>query len=82
MAVSNDEIPVIPESARLIVCVEPIAVRPAEAAKMLGISRTKVYELAARDDFGGAFKVGGCTLISVEAMKNWVNDQVRRQGGG
>lgn len=54
---------------------EPIAVRPARAAEMLGISRPKVYELAAREDFNGAFKFGGCTLFSVEALKAWVRAQ-------
>lgn len=54
---------------------EPIAVRPARAAEMLGISRPKVYELAAREDFQGAFKFGGCTLFSVEALREWVRSQ-------
>lgn len=54
---------------------EPIAVRANEAAKMLGVSRPKVYELAAREDFRGTFKFGGCTLFSVEALKEWVRNQ-------
>ena len=54
---------------------EPIAVRASEAAKMLGVSRPKIYELAARDDFHGVFKFGGCTLFSVEAMREWVRMQ-------
>lgn len=48
---------------------EPIAVRSTRAAEMLGVSRPKIYELAAREDFHGAFKFGGCTLFSVEALK-------------
>lgn len=58
---------------------EPIAVRSTTAAKMLDVSRPKVYELAAREDFKGAFKFGGCTLFSVEALKEWVRAQC---GGG
>lgn len=54
---------------------EPITVRSSEAARMLGVSRPKVYELAAREDFHGAFKFGGCTLFSVEALKEWVRMQ-------
>lgn len=81
MTASINEILDVPEDAKLIVCVEPIAVRPAEAAKMLGISRVKAYDLIARADFDGAFKLGGCTLISVEALKNWVNKQARKEGG-
>lgn len=48
-----------------MVCMEPIAVRAGTVAKMLDMSRPKVYELAAREDFHGAFKFGGCTLFSV-----------------
>ena len=59
---------------------EPIAVRSAEAARLLGISRPKVYELASRGDFHGAFKFGGCTLFSVEALKEWVRDQCETGG--
>jgi len=59
---------------------EPIAVRSTEAARMLGVSRPKVYELAAREDFHGAFKFGGCTLFSVEALKEWVRTQCEAGG--
>lgn len=55
--------------------IEPVTVRAAAAAQMLGISRPKLYELAAREDFHGAFKLGGCTLFSVEALKEWVKAQ-------
>lgn len=55
--------------------IKPIAVRSNTAAQMLNISRPKVYELAAREDFHGAFKFGGCTLFSVEAIEEWVRQQ-------
>lgn len=54
---------------------EPIAVRSTRAAEMLGISRPKIYELAAREDFHGAFRFGGCVLFSVEALREWVRAQ-------
>ena len=59
------------------VFIEPIAVRSNTAAQILGVSRPKVYELAACDDFHGAFKLGGCTLFSVEALREWVRNQCR-----
>lgn len=59
---------------------EPIAVRSVEAARLLGVSRPKVYELAAREDFHGAFKFGGCTLFSVEALREWVRAQCSTGG--
>lgn len=57
------------------VVVEPLTVRAKTAAEMLGVSVPKVYELAARDDFHGAFKFGGCTLFSVEALRKWIAAQ-------
>lgn len=71
----NDEIRAVPEGAQLIIAAEPITVRVPEAAKMLGVSEPKIYELTKRADFGGAFKFGGCTLISVEALRDWVRAQ-------
>lgn len=65
----------IPTAEKTTVFIEPIAVRSSTAAQMLGVSRPKVYELAARDDFHGAFKLGGCTLFSVEALREWVRAQ-------
>lgn len=61
---------------------EPIAVRSVEAARLMGVSRPKIYELAAREDFHGAFKFGGCTLFSVEALKEWVRAQCGAEGVG
>ena len=60
------------------VYLEPIAIRANTVAQMLDISRPKVYELAAREDFRGVFKFGGCTLFSVEALKDWVREQCEK----
>lgn len=57
---------------------EPMAVSAAEAARLLGVSRPKVYELLNREDFP-AFKLGGRTLISVDGLRRWVE---RQAGGG
>lgn len=59
---------------------EPLAVRSDDAARLLGVSRPKVYELVAREDFHGAFKFGGCTLFSVEALREWVRSQCKMGG--
>ena len=50
---------------------EPMAVSAVEAARLLGVSKPKVYELMGREDFP-AFKLGGRTLISVEGLRAWV----------
>lgn len=61
--------------------IEPLAVSAAEAARLLGISRPKVYELIAREDFP-AFKLGGRTLISVEGLRRWIKAQAREAVDG
>ena len=53
---------------------EPLAVSAPEAARLLGVSKPKVYELMARGDFP-SFKVGGRTLVSVEGLREWVKKQ-------
>lgn len=58
-----------------VIYIEPVSVRAQVAAQMFGISKPKLYELAARADFHGAFKLGGCTLFSVEYMRRWVREQ-------
>ena len=60
--------------------VEPILVRAAEAARIMGVSKPKIYELAARDDFHGAFKWGGCTMFSVDALREWAQRQAEKGG--
>ena len=53
---------------------EPLAVSPAECARLLGVSRPKVYDLVNRDDFP-SFKLGARTLISVDGLRAWIAKQ-------
>lgn len=55
---------------------EPLAISAPEAARLLGVSKPKVYQLMGREDFP-AFKVGGRTLISVEGLREWVHKQAK-----
>lgn len=50
---------------------QPISVRIAVAAKMLGIGRTKLYELIASGDID-RIKVGKISLIPVRALEDFV----------
>lgn len=52
----------------------PLAVSPAECARLLGVSRPKVYELINRDDFP-SFKLGSRTLVSVDGLRAWIAKQ-------
>ena len=58
--------------------VEPLAVSAAKAAELLGVSRSKVYELLKRDDFP-SFSLGGRTLISVAGLREWVDRQAKKE---
>ena len=53
---------------------EPLAISAIEAARLLGVSKPKIYELMGRADFP-SFKVGGRTLVSVEGLREWVKKQ-------
>lgn len=50
---------------------EPLAVSPAECARLLSVSRPKVYDLINQGGFP-SFKLGSRTLISVEGLRAWV----------
>jgi len=54
-----------------------IAYRPLEAAKMLGIGKSKVYELMARKELP-SIRLGGSLLIPVQALNQWVEDQLKK----
>ena len=54
---------------------EPLAVSAPEAARLLGVSKPKVYDLMGHSDFP-AFKIGGRTLVSVEGLREWVRKQM------
>ena len=55
---------------------EPLAVSAPEAARLLGISKPKVYELMGQEGFP-SFKLGGQTLVSVDGLREWVRNQSR-----
>lgn len=54
----------------------PISVSVKDAARMLGVSPPTVYTLIHREGFP-SFKVGHRTLISVEGLQKWVQEQTR-----
>ncbi|MGF0006494.1 helix-turn-helix domain-containing protein [Eubacteriales bacterium SGI.150] len=53
---------------------EPLAVSAPEAARLLGISKPKVYQLMGQEGFP-SFKLGGRTLVSVDGLREWVRNQ-------
>ncbi len=52
---------------------ERIAMRPKEAAKLLGIGERKLWELTNRGEIPHA-KAGRAVVYSVDALKHWLNN--------
>lgn len=57
---------------------EKLTLKVPEAAKVLDLCESRVYELARTQDFP-AFKCGGRILISAEGLREWVKRQA--EGG-
>ena len=49
----------------------PITVRPAEAARMIGVGKTRLYELIKAGDIR-TFKLGRATLIDVADLRAYL----------
>ena len=58
---------------------ERLLLRPAEAAEMLGVGRSKLYELIA-DGTLPTVRVGQRMRIPVGALRRWVERQVPEAG--
>ena len=54
---------------------DKILLRPSEAAELLGVSRSKVYELLARGVLPRV-RVGLSLRIPVQALRRWVESQI------
>jgi excisionase family DNA binding protein len=59
-----------------------LAYRPAEVAELLGISRSKVYELMhAKNPLPYLRPGGGAVLVPAEALRVWIERQTQEQMG-
>ncbi len=58
---------------------EPITISVSEAARLLGLSRPKVYQIMKESGFP-AFKVGTRTLVPVSGLREWVAQQAESGG--
>ncbi|MBQ9662922.1 MAG: AlpA family phage regulatory protein [Oscillospiraceae bacterium] len=54
-----------------------LAVNTTELAEMMGISRPFCYELINRADFPKSFYVGTKRLHSVDAVREWIANQIK-----
>lgn len=60
---------------------QPLAVAPGEAARLMGIGRTLVYEEIASARLRSA-KIGKRRLITVEAIKDWLKAREAENASG
>lgn len=56
---------------------QKLAVNTTELAEMLGISRPFAYQLINRQDFPKSFYIGSKRLHSVDAVREWIKQQVQ-----
>lgn len=57
-----------------------LAIRPRDAAKMLGIGTRKLWELSHPRGPIPCFKVDSVVLYPVEQLREWIAEQVRNGG--
>ena len=51
--------------------VEPLAVRPKQAAALIGVSLRKFAEMRASGLLPKIYKLGGCSVIRTADLKQW-----------
>ena len=61
--------------------IKPLAVSPTDAAKIVGIGRTKLYEEIATARLRSA-KIGKRRLITVDAIKDWLKAREAENASG
>jgi excisionase family DNA binding protein len=54
---------------------DPLLLRPTEAARLLGISRSKLYELLSAGELP-VIHIGRAARIPLAQLRDWVNEQL------
>jgi excisionase family DNA binding protein len=54
---------------------ERLLLRPGEAAEVMGVSRSKVYQLIAEGRLPGV-RIDDSVRIPVDALKRWIDERV------
>ena len=57
-----------------------IALNVKDAAALIGISKTKMYEIINREDCDFSFMLGGRRLISRAKLEAWIDRQTEKAG--
>ena len=54
------------------IAAEPLLLRPAEVARLLAISRSKLYGLISADAIPGVIRIGSSIRVSRRALESWI----------
>ena len=54
---------------------EPLLLRPVEAARLLGIGRSKVFEMLARNELP-IIRFGRCVRIPRRGLEDWIDESL------
>ena len=57
---------------------EPLALRPKDAAKALGIGQRKLWSLTQPRGPIPAVKIGTCVVYPVEGLRKWLADEAAK----
>jgi len=61
---------------------EPLLLRPGEAAEAIGIGRSKIYELISSGELPSV-RIGGSVRVPLDKLREWVERKAaERQGPG
>lgn len=57
---------------------EPVLLRPREAARLLGIGRSKLFVMIARGELP-VVRIGRCVRLPRQQLKHWIEQQVEME---
>ena len=69
------------EIQKIVAALQPLAVAPGDAARLMGIGRTMLYEEIASERIRSA-KIGKRRLITIEAIKDWLQAREAENASG
>ena len=60
---------------------EKLLLKPLEAAQILGIGRSLIYELIARNEIPSV-RLGRCLRVPAESLQQWLKEQETKRHNG
>ena len=80
MTLDRDQVDPDLPPAEAVAPVPRLSLRPAEAARALGISPRKLWEISAGPDGPPKVKIGGAVLYPCRELANWLRERAESEG--